>query len=68
MKTHFTEGQPPRAHGSALWKYGQKRQRVPSVPLSGGSCGLWYPGWDSKDLAVSLERSPTDTARHIRHV
>src|SRR6218665_2434322 len=39
-------------HWSALWKYEQKGQRVPSLIsiLSGGSCNLWCPGWDSKDL------------------
>ena len=30
MEAHFTrKGQPPRMHGSALWKYKQKGQRWP---------------------------------------
>ena len=53
MEAHSTQkGQPPRMHGPGLWKYEQKEQRVTPVPLSGGNCNLWRPGWDSKDEQI----------------
>ena len=33
------------------------------IPLSGGSCDLWCPGWDSKDLTGRLKQGPADTFR-----
>src|SRR6218665_12376 len=38
MEAHSTQrGQPPRMHGSGLWRDEQKKQRVTPVPLSGGN-------------------------------
>jgi len=50
------KGQPPRMHG-------QKGQREPPVPLSGGNCDLWCPWQDSKDLAGRSEQGQADTSR-----
>jgi len=35
---------------------GKKDRENPLVPLNGGSCDLWCPGWDSKDLAGRSEQ------------
>src|SRR6218665_2337800 len=58
MEVHSTrKGQPPRMHGSALWKYGQKGQRrFPFRSIEWSNCDLWCPGWDSKDLAGRSEQ------------
>src|SRR6218665_904116 len=53
-EAHSTQrGQPPRMHGSGLWMYEQKEQRVTPVPMIGVNCNLWCPGWDGKDLGGS---------------
>src|SRR6218665_3114831 len=61
-EAHSTQrGQPPRMHGPGLWRYEQKEQRVTPVPMIGGSCDLWCPGWDSKDLGGCKPHSVLQT-------
>ena len=58
-----TEGQPPRMHRPGRWRYEQKEQRVTPVAMSGVSCDLWCPGWDSKDLGGRPEQNPGYASR-----
>src|SRR6218665_1769629 len=63
-EAHSTQrGLPTRMHGPELWRYEQKEQRVNPVPMSGGNCDLWCPGWDSKDLGGSPKQDPGYTSR-----
>jgi len=49
--------------GLPCGKKGKRDKDYPLVPLSGGSCDLWCPGWNSKDVAERQEQGPADTSR-----
>src|SRR6218665_651029 len=40
-----------------------KETKSTPFPLTRGSCDLWCPGWDSKNLAGRPEQGPADTSR-----
>ena len=48
-EVHSTwKGQPPRMHGSALWKYGQKGQRRPPFQRAEGTATFGFQGGTEK--------------------
>src|SRR6218665_573376 len=63
FKARVNRGLPSRMHEPDELKYGQKGQKVPSVPLIGGNCDLWCLGWDSKDHGVRPKEGPVGTSR-----
>src|SRR6218665_3510925 len=59
-----TEG--PTTENARVWRVEEREKRTKStslVPLIGGNCNLWCPGWDSKDLGSRPEHGSEGTSR-----